>query len=205
MRRQAENQIAVIAGANGALKPEQTTLPQIMPHDFVMLQMEIPAVVNFAAIDQAHTAGAISVLNIAPFNNEAVKLAKHADIIIANETEFDALADAMGLVGNGFGERAAGFASATGRTIIITLGAKGAIGASRDGVFTADAPKIIPVDTVGAGDTFCGAFTVALSEGKGLAEAMHFGCVAGALACLKHGAQPAIPYREEIDALISNI
>ena len=61
-------------------------------------------------------------------------------------------------------------------------------------------PKVTPVDTVGAGDTFAGAFAVASSEGR--EDAIRFANAAGALATLKAGAQPAIPTRGEIEAFM---
>jgi ribokinase len=59
---------------------------------------------------------------------------------------------------------------------------------------------VSPVDTVGAGDSFAGAFTVALAEARSLQEAVAFANTAGALATLKMGAQAAIPRREEIES-----
>jgi ribokinase len=60
--------------------------------------------------------------------------------------------------------------------------------------------RIEPVDTVGAGDTFCGYFAAALASGEGIAGAVGLANRAAALACLKPGAQPAIPTRDEVEA-----
>ena len=69
------------------------------------------------------------------------------------------------------------------------------------GVIEVSPPKVTPVDTVGAGDTFAGAYAVAKSEG--MADAVRFANAAGALATLKAGAQPSIPTMEAICGLLS--
>ena len=59
------------------------------------------------------------------------------------------------------------------------------------------------IDTVGAGDTFCGYLAAALSEGLPLREALALSSAAGSLACMKSGAQPAIPFRAEVAGAVS--
>lgn len=197
-----ENQIAVIAGANACVEGDSLEQAAITKDDIVVLQMEVPDEANRAAIKIASKAGARSILNIAPYAEGAVGLAKSADITIANETEFDDLCAALKMNGNERRDKAHAFNKTFGKGIIITLGAKGALAIIDGKEYSALAPKIEAVDTVGAGDTFCGAFAVALSEGKQIEEALRFACTAGALACLKPGAQPAIPLRADIDKMI---
>ena len=64
---------------------------------------------------------------------------------------------------------------------------------------------VSPIDTVGAGDAFCGAFAAALDAGESFSTALRWGCVAGSLTCLKTGAQTALPTREEIAAHLSSL
>lgn len=195
-----ENQIAVVPGANGTLDAGAATAAALQPGDVLALQMEIPADANAALLAAAEKAGALSLLNIAPFAPEAADLAAAATMTIANETEFDLLATALSLEGADRAGRAADFVARTGRTVIITLGPDGAMAATPDGLVHADAPVIRPVDTVGAGDTFCGYLAAALAAGQPLADAMALACRAGALACLKSGAQASIPERREVEA-----
>ncbi|NIP92480.1 MAG: ribokinase, partial [Akkermansiaceae bacterium] len=68
----------------------------------------------------------------------------------------------------------------------------------REGCFEVPPPVVVPVDTVGAGDTFAGAFAVAHGEGVPLREAVEFANKAAALATQQPGAQSAIPRREAI-------
>ncbi|WP_026317334.1 ribokinase [Ahrensia kielensis] len=198
-----ENQIAVIAGANACVDGDSLKGASIKADDIVVLQMEVPDAANLAAIKAAQEAGARSILNIAPYGEGAVELAKHADITIANETEFDDLSQALNLSGNDRREKAHAFCQTFGKGLIITLGADGALAIIDGKEYSAKSPKIEAVDTVGAGDTFCGALAVALSEGQPVEAVLKFACAAGALACLQAGAQPAIPLRADIDKMIA--
>ena len=86
----------------------------------------------------------------------------------------------------------------TGQTLIVTLGGDGVI-AIRDGAISrAQGLVIEPVDTVGAGDTFCGYFAASLDDGLDFASALRRAAVAGSLACLKAGAQPSIPSSKDV-------
>ena len=88
--------------------------------------------------------------------------------------------------------------AASGQTLIVTLGADGVV-AIRDGEITRAAGlSIEPVDTVGAGDTFCGYLAASLDAGLAFTHALRRAAVAGSLACLKRGAQPAIPVAAEV-------
>ncbi|MDP3897114.1 MAG: PfkB family carbohydrate kinase, partial [Mesorhizobium sp.] len=97
-------------------------------------------------------------------------------------------------------ERMRSFVTATGNSVIVTLGSDGVHAASPFGFLIVTALDIEPVDTVGAGDTFCGYLAASLEKGMSLAEALHRAAVAGSLACLKPGAQPAIPTAAEVAA-----
>lgn len=197
-----ENMIAVIPGANAAVAPFVVEDLQIAARDVLLLQQEIPAATVEEALRRARAAGALSILNVAPARPGDARLLALADIVIANETEFDLYAGPLGLSGVDREARMADFAEKTGRTMIITLGGEGVVVATPDGSARASALPIKPVDTVGAGDTFCGYLAAALAEGQTLDRALRLAAAAGSLACLKPGAQPAIPLRAEVDAAL---
>ena len=119
-----------------------------------MLQHEIPLDAVEKALDLARSAGAVSLLNTAPFRREAAPLLARADYVIANETEFDLYAGELALQGADRLARMRAFTGQTGRTIIVTLGGEGVIAALPGGTLEVEALNITPVDTVGAGDTF---------------------------------------------------
>ncbi|RJT40333.1 ribokinase [Mesorhizobium waimense] len=197
-----ENVIAVVAGANDSVLPADIAKALLKKNDVVLLQHEIPLQTVEAALDATRAAGAVSVLNTAPFRAEASSLLSKADYAVANETEFDLYGEALSLAGRDRPTRMRDYAGKTGRTIVVTLGGDGVLAATPDNFLTVSALKITPVDTVGAGDTFCGYFGAGLSSGLPLGQALTRAAAAGSLACLKPGAQPAIPLAKDVDAAL---
>lgn len=196
-----ENMIAVVPGANASVRPADVAATPLQP-GVLLLQHEIPLETVNAALEAARKAGVRSILNTAPFRIEAAALLEKADFVVANETEFDLYAQTLHLEGAERTERMQDFARRTGRTVIVTLGGDGVVAATPNDMIEIAAMKIEPVDTVGAGDTFCGYLGAALHEKKPLAEALRRAAVAGSLACLKSGAQPSIPMAEEVEAAL---
>lgn len=201
-----ENQIVVVPGANGLVDANMAiaAVKALQPGDILLLQQEIPDASVAAALATAKSAGITSLLNIAPFSSASAGLADAADYVIANETEFAGLHGAT-LSGQTLKAALIDRATQKNQTIIVTCGAKGAFAASAEGAWhSAPAPAINPIDTVGAGDSFCGYLAAALEVGLALAPALTRATIAGSLACLKPGAQPAIPYAVDVDAAFKN-
>lgn len=195
-----ENMIAVVPAANGKVSERQAlaAVEAMAPEDLLMLQLEIPAVAVEAALRSAKIKGVTSILNTAPLTEDAVRLAKLADVVITNETEFELLTGRAALNPVEREEALQRMHGETGQTVIITLGADGVI-AARDGqMHRAQGLTIEPVDTVGAGDTFCGYLAAGLDSGLAFDEALRRAAIAGSLACLKPGAQPSIPTEADV-------
>lgn len=195
-----ENVIAVIAGSNDEVSLADVADAGLRKGDLLLLQHEVPLKTVAAAIASARKAGAVSMLNTAPFRADAVDLVSQADYVVANETEFDLYAEALKLEGADREERMRDFCTKTGRTIVVTLGADGVIAATPGGVYRENGLVIEPVDTVGAGDTFCGYLAASLASGQPLPNALRRAAVAGSLACLTRGAQPSVPMAALVDA-----
>ncbi len=196
-----ENVIGILPGANGAVSiaDAERDLAALGPDDVLVVQQEIGAGATIRALAMARERGARSLLNTAPFLPTTREAARRADIVVANETEFALLAGAGELEA-----KMEGYAVATGRTIVVTLGPDGARAVSPEGRFSVPALKVTPLDTVGAGDTFVGYLAAGLGDGLGLEAALRRAGVAASLACLKPGAQPAIPHAGEVDAALSS-
>ncbi|MBN9242226.1 MAG: ribokinase [Mesorhizobium sp.] len=198
-----ENMISVVPGANASVLPGDLAKALLAKGDVVLFQNEIPLETVEAALDAARDAGAVTVLNTAPFRTEAAAFIAKADHVVANETEFDLYAEALALPAGDRPARMRAFAEKTGRSVIVTLGGDGVLAASPGDFVQVPALKIVPVDTVGAGDTFCGYLAAGLSSGLPLQDALRRAAAAGSLACLKPGAQPAIPLKAEVDAALT--
>lgn len=182
---EGENSIIVNPGANHAI-----TVADIDKHaelirraDALLLQLECPLPVARRAAAIAREMGVKVILNPSPLSEAFLTDRFEVDVLIVNEGE------AAKLMPDG------DFKRANCRQLILTRGAASTILMTADQVEAFPPPKITPLDTVGAGDTFAGVFAVSGD--------IAFANAAGALATLKAGAQPSIPMRNEIEAFQS--
>jgi ribokinase len=188
-----ENQIAVASGANAELDPAavERALRDVGPA-VVLTNHEIPLEARLAA---ARAADGPVVLNPAPAREIPDELYALGPIVTPNAGE------AAELTGEQDPEAAAlALAEHSGAPVIVTLGARGALLHARKVSDTFLAPKVSPVDTTGAGDTFNGALAVALAEGRELRQAVEFAIAAAALSTRAEGAREGMPRRGEVAA-----
>lgn len=177
-----ENHIVVAPGANRSLTPDMLTVPDA---DALICQLEVPVDTVAKA---AQEFGGFVCVNLAPAMHIDVSILQRADLIIVNEVESSWYGDSL---------------SAASGMIATTFGAAGAeLSKNGEDIARAKPPRIEAVDTTAAGDTFTAALTVALVEGQGYEEALQFACAAGAAAATKLGAQPGLPTRDEVKALL---
>lgn len=197
-----ENMIAVVPAANGTVSAAQaeSAVEGMQNGDILMVQQEVPAGSVEAALKSAKARGVRTVLNIAPLIAETEDLAALADIVIANETEFERLVGRDNLTAEEREKILLDMHGKTGQILIVTLGADGVIAAEGGTLHRTKGLKIVPVDTVGAGDTFCGYLAASLDAGLAFGDALRRAAVAGSLACLKAGAQPSIPVAADVTA-----
>lgn len=190
-----ENMITIVSGANDDLTQADVdkTLVAMGAGDILMLQLEIPAKLVEYALRLARARSIRTVLNIAPATPDVPYLAPLADILIANETEFEILTAQRLSSSEAQREALLNLHARNGQTIVVTLGAQGAMAAVAGNLLHADGLAISPIDTVGAGDTFCGYFAAALDRGDSPEIALRDAAIAGSLACLHPGAQTGIP------------
>ena len=195
-----ENCIVVASGANGDLTEEdiEKSRRDLENCDILLLQLEspIPSVLKAAKI--AHNAGKTVVLNPAPACPLPEEIFQNIDLFIPNETELSTFSG-IEVKDVESAEKAAAAMQAKGvGKLIVTMGSKGALICEGGPATFVPAHKVKAVDTTAAGDTFCGALCVAVSEGKSLKEAAEFACAASALTVQKMGAQNSIPYRKDL-------
>jgi len=199
-----ENCIAVAGGANNKLSPADILRfsPMIRAASVLMVQLETPLATVQAAVTLAARAGVRVVLNPAPARELSAALLKRVSILTPNETEAEILTG-IRVTDDVAAARAAAKLRARGvRTVILTLGARGAFVSDASGETLVRGFKVRAVDTTAAGDMFNGALAVALGEGRPLDHAVRFAHAAAALSVTRAGAQPSAPTRSRIDALV---
>ncbi|HEX5223093.1 MAG TPA: ribokinase [Verrucomicrobiae bacterium] len=195
-----QNSIAVAPGANAQLLPADIKRAQSAFHeaDILLLQLETPLPTVIAAIKQAAKADLPMILNPAPAQPLSDELLRCVSIITPNETEAQMLTGVK--VANEAGaKRAAQALHRRGvKTVIITLGSRGAFVSNENIQELTPAFKTKAVDTTAAGDVFNGALAVGLAERLGLRAAVQFANAAAAISVTRLGAQPSAPKRKEI-------
>ena len=196
----AENAITAAPGANQGLAPEHLTstgLPPLAGFSHLLMPLETPLATVAAYAHAAHAQGVTVVLNAAPAQALPAALLADVDILVVNEGELAALA-------GGDGDLDAQLARIAVPTVVVTLGGRGCLARSGQQRLAQAAFAVTPVDTTGAGDTFCGALVAALSQGMSLPQALRQASAAAALACTKMGAQSSIPSVAEVTEFLAH-
>jgi ribokinase len=190
---EAENSIVVVSGANAFL-----TLSVVESHRrilqrarVVLGQLEVPIDAIEAALAIAKSAGAVTIINPAPAQELSRGLLSLCDVIMPNQQEVSMLGGTSALLDSGVS------------TVVVTLGARGIRIVNRDGEWDIPPYAVRAIDTTGAGDAACGALAASLAMGSDIPTAARRASAAGALAATRQGAVPSLPFREEIDALVS--
>lgn len=191
-----ENIISVAPGANGDFSPKDIEKVEdvIKTADYVVLQLEIPVETVLAAARIAYNSGAYVILNPAPACKLPEELFKFISLITPNQTEISIMTG----IDNDIEAAMSKLNEMGVKDVILTLGSKGSAIWNGKNAEIVPAQKVKAVDTTAAGDTFCGALCVALSEGKTKKEAVEFATRASALTVQKMGAQESIPFRKDI-------
>ena len=203
---EGRNQIAVAPGANHRLTPDRARshVDLLRSADVVLLQLETPIETVRWALSEARRLGKRTVLNPAPARVLPLPadLLALVDYLTPNEIEAGLLTDRE--------VRSLDDAEAAGRalvargvsTVVVTLGAAGAVAVGAAGALRVPAFPVEAIDTVGAGDAFSGALAASLAAGAPIEDALLVASAAGALTCTRRGALDALPTREEVVALM---
>ncbi len=198
-----ENSIGVASGANARLLPEEVEKCRsaLKSADILLLQLETPVDSVESAAQMAESATVM--LNPAPAAPVPPGLLARVSVLTPNESEAEALTGIEIRSDEDLMNAAEALLRRGPRTVLITLGARGALlaqGEIREIVpgFQAEA-----VDSTAAGDVFNGALAVGLAEGMEMRFAVRFAHAAAALSVTRLGAQPSVPRRSEIDNFLS--
>jgi ribokinase len=193
----AQNAITVAPGANHTLQGGDLAalVPSLAGFSHLLMQLEIPLDAVMAYATAARASGIKVVLNAAPAQRLPADLMALLDVLVVNEGELAALTQA-----NASLEQQLAMVSVP--CVVVTLGSEGCLARVDGNLIRQSGFVITPVDTTAAGDTFCGALVAALANQQTWPNALRRACAAGALACLKPGAQSSIPHAAEVQTFL---
>lgn len=205
--RQGKNSIAVAPGANLKLTglDVQKALFDIGEIDILILQLEIPLQAVYSALLLASNKKIKTILNPAPAQFLPKNLLELVDFLIPNEYELGILLNNPGLSKKTIHHNYSSIRQYGCKNTIVTLGEDGALIFDQMGNEShIPAFNVKAVDSTAAGDCFVGALAVGLCEGKSLEEAARFASAAASISVTREGAQPSLPYREEVEDFFIN-
>ena len=193
-----QNVISVALGANGTMSPADVKprLKDLKGAAALLMQLETPIPTVLAAAKAAKAAGVMVVLNPAPAAKLPKELYPLLDWITPNETEAEILTGVKVKDAKSAQLAVDALKRKGVRNVAITMGVKGVYCGNCRRLYPAK--KVKAVDCVAAGDTFNGAFVVALAEGKSCRDAIAFAQKASAISVTRPGAQSSVPRRREV-------
>lgn len=201
-----DNAIIVCPGAASTITPDfvDDARSVIEGADVFVTQLEQPGDAAVRALEIAHQAGVITILNTAPAEPIDDAVFTLCDYVTPNETEVESYTG-INVVTIDDARKAADALLQKGvGTALITLGEQGALLHNKDQSIHIPAVKAgVVVETTGAGDAFNGGFATALAQGKSPVDAAHFACAVAGISVTRAGTAPSMPSRAEVDALLS--
>ena len=194
-----ENSISVAPGANAHLLPETIDKFKdiILASDLVLMQLEIPVETVKHVARIAHEAGIPVVLNPAPARKIDKETMKLLTLLTPNEHEASLLSGCWPEA-HDEKESALEIQKQGVKSVIVTVGSKGAYYLDGEKSGFVEGIKVKAVDTTAAGDTFNGYLVVEMAKGKSLSEAIETANKAAAISVTRMGAQPSIPNLSEV-------
>jgi len=197
-----QNRILVVKGANDALKPADVdaAADMLKSADCIVLQFEIPLETVYYAIHFARKQGIRCILNPAPGQPVNMRALAELDYFVPNESEAESITDTPVRNLEQAKQCAAKLLDGGIRRVIITLGANGALLASREMTEHIAPFSVKSIDSTGAGDAFIGSFAVFLSEGIQEREAVRRANLYAALSTTGVGTQKSFYDRARFDS-----
>lgn len=195
-----ENRISDLPGAREQLRPDDcTTAFERVAPSALLSANELSLECQLAIFELAKARSIPVWFNVAPFSPDVQPLIPYVDTLIVNRGEAE---DILGLRGDSksIESLAAGLRKLGAPNVIITLGSDGVQAYEGQEEFRIPCEPVHAIDTTGAGDTFCGAWTAEMLRGASFRESLEFANRAAAISVTRRGAQSSIPTRAEVES-----
>ncbi len=200
-----ENSIVVAAGANHAVTPDLIATDALSGCKVFLAQLEVPLSTIEALFQSEPAQRGTTILNAAPAHAAAANIFPLASILVVNETELASYAGLKEIPTQSDAVIAAArrLICREGQTIVVTLGAQGAIAVNtaHDQIIPGRTSQVM--DTTGAGDCFCGVLAATLAADRTLEQAMKLAVTAASLSVERAGASTSMPTRAEVESLMA--
>lgn len=198
-----ENCILIVKGANADLSPAdiENAAEALKRCDLILLQLEVPLETVYAAIDFGKRHGVRTVLNPAPATPQLdVEKVRDVSFFVPNETELTILTGLPVATDEEISAAAGSLLARGVEAVVVTLGGRGALLATKDGVKRISPVKVTPVDTTGAGDAFVASFACFHAAGADLETALARAARYAADSVTRRGTQKAYATIAEFEA-----
>lgn len=195
-------------GANEDINPNQIPSNLLNKKSLLLIQTDVMPAQNNDLLARAHEGGTITMMNLSPSIEITLSTLKYVDYLIVNQLEAKKLCTSLGIeIDTNVQKLAATLAQKGELNCIITIGAKGSIGVSKNGqAWSIEALPIEKViDTSGAEDSYCGTLAACIQAGHTLPRSMKRASIAASLTCTRYGTLKAFPYLDEIEKNLNNL
>jgi len=201
VNKEGESCTVVSPGANGYILPidAKAALETLRRDDIVVLQLAIPMETVAYVAATAAQRGAKVILSPVPAQKLSANILENLYLITPNEAEAAILSDMEISDICSVRKAAAKLCAAGVKNVIITMGCKGAYLYSTEHAELIEGNRVKGVDIEVASDSFNGALAVAISENKGLKEAIVFACASASISVSGMVTQASLPYRNEVE------
>ena len=176
----------------------EATVAAARSESILLIQGNLSLETTLAALATARGRGMLTIINPAPIQYAYDTLLPLADVVIANQVECAEIGGDPDPI-----RAVAAMRRKGARDIVVTLGAGGARISTADGDITVPAPAVDAIDTVGAGDVFCGIFTACLARDSDYARAAAAAVSAAALSVTRRGTLSAFPSAQECASILA--
>ncbi len=199
--RDGNNSILIVKGANEHLRPEDVdkARDKVLGSDFILLQLEVPLETVYRAIEFGVENSIPVILNPAPARPLDFEYVKKVSVFVPNEVELQMITDMPTSTMEEVQKAGESLLERGVKTVLVTLGARGALLLQDGHCELFPAVKVSPKDTTGAGDAFIGSFAYYYALTGDIAQAVKIANHYAALSTLNTGTQKAFYSREEFD------